>query len=92
MRAQLLSAEHMERQGRLLARAHKLRDGIPADRLLGRLTDNQQVIDDACALFNAAAQANRRLTPACEWLLDNASVDMPAEVVAFLEAITTEKF
>ncbi|VXB88587.1 TetR/AcrR family transcriptional regulator [Arthrobacter sp. 9AX] len=27
-----------------------------------------------------------------QWLLDNASVDMPGEVVAFLEAITTEKF
>ena len=27
-----------------------------------------------------------------QWLLDNDSVDMPAEVVAFLEAITTEKF
>jgi hypothetical protein len=27
-----------------------------------------------------------------QWLLDNDSVDMPAEVVAFLEVITTEKF
>jgi AcrR family transcriptional regulator len=27
-----------------------------------------------------------------QWLLDNNSVDMPAEVVAFLEAVTTEKF
>ena len=27
-----------------------------------------------------------------QWLLDNDSVDMPAEVVAFLEAVTTEKF
>lgn len=27
-----------------------------------------------------------------QWLLDNDSVDMPAEVVAYLEAITTEKF
>jgi hypothetical protein len=27
-----------------------------------------------------------------QWLLDNASVDMPAEVAAFLEAVTTEKF
>lgn len=27
-----------------------------------------------------------------QWLLDNGSVDMPAEVVAFLEAVTTEKF
>jgi hypothetical protein len=27
-----------------------------------------------------------------QWLLDNESVDMPAEVAAFLSAITTEKF
>jgi len=27
-----------------------------------------------------------------QWLLDNESVDMPAEVVSFLEAVTTEKF
>ena len=72
MRAQLLSAEHMERHGRLLARAHQLSARPSPDRLLGRLSDNQLVIDHACALFTAAAHANRRLTPACEWLLDNA--------------------
>jgi hypothetical protein len=27
-----------------------------------------------------------------QWLLDNTSVDMPAEVVGFLEVVTTEKF
>lgn len=27
-----------------------------------------------------------------QWLLDSRSVDMPAEVIAFLEAVTTEKF
>jgi hypothetical protein len=27
-----------------------------------------------------------------QWLLDKGSVDMPAEVVSFLEAVTTEKF
>jgi cyclic beta-1,2-glucan synthetase len=72
MRAQLLSAEHMERHGRLLARAHRQGTGRHADGLLGRLGDNQQIIDRACSLFNEAAQADRRLTPACEWLLDNA--------------------
>ena len=72
MRAQLLSAEHMERHGRLLARAHRLSTRPHADRLLGRLGDNQQVIDSACRLFTEAAQDDRRLTPACEWLLDNA--------------------
>jgi Ser/Thr protein kinase RdoA (MazF antagonist) len=72
MRAQLLSAEHMERHGRMLARAHQLGTRAYADRLLGRLSDNEHVIDRACTLFTEAAQANRRLTPACEWLLDNA--------------------
>ena len=27
-----------------------------------------------------------------QWLLDNDSVDMPAEVAAFLNAVTTESF
>jgi hypothetical protein len=71
MRAQLLSAEHMERQGRLLARAHKLRARPAPDRLLGRLSDNQDVIDEACALFTAAADGRTRQNPASDWVLDN---------------------
>ncbi len=71
LRAQLFSAEHMERHGRELAQSHRTNDRQHADQLLGRLSDNQQVLDQACSRLTAAAQANRRITPAGEWLLDN---------------------
>ncbi|MGH8076116.1 MAG: cyclic beta 1-2 glucan synthetase, partial [Lysobacter sp.] len=71
LRAQLLSAEHMERHGRQLARSHRLHPQAPPDGLLDRLSDNEEVLDRACSLRSAAAQANRRLSPASEWLLDN---------------------
>ena len=71
LRAQLLNAEQMERHGKALARTHRV-NGAPApDLLLGRLSDNQTVLDRACLMLTAAVQANRTLTPAGEWLLDN---------------------
>jgi len=71
LRAQLFSAEHMERHGRQLAHSHSISPVQNPDRLLDRLSDNQQVLDRACSLLTTAAQANRGLTPAGEWLLDN---------------------
>jgi cyclic beta-1,2-glucan synthetase len=71
LRAQLLSAGQMERHGRALARSHQLRVRSEPDRLLARLSDNQNVLDLACTKLTEAVQANRRLTPAGEWLLDN---------------------
>ncbi|MEO6264028.1 MAG: glucoamylase family protein [Luteimonas sp.] len=61
----------MERQGRVLARAHQVSAEPAPDRLLERLVDNHKVLGRACALLGDAAQAQRRLTPAGEWLLDN---------------------
>ena len=71
LRAPLLTAEQMERQGRVLARAHVVSMEPAPDRLLERLVDNQRVLDRACALLEDAVQAKRHLTPAGEWLLDN---------------------
>ncbi len=71
LRAQLLSAEQMERHGRTLAKAHRVSDRPAPDLLLARLSDNQAVLDRACELLTEAAQAKRASTPAGEWLLDN---------------------
>ena len=71
LRAQLLSAEQMERHGKALARAHRISTKPAPGYLLDRLSDNQRVLDEACDLLTVAAHANRRLTPAGEWLLDN---------------------
>ncbi len=69
--AQLFSAEQMEQHGRRLGRTHRIAAAPRPDRLLGRLSDNQAVLDRAARVLTAAAQSRRALTPAGEWLLDN---------------------
>jgi cellobiose phosphorylase len=71
LRAQLFSAEQMERHGRALARSHQIAQSRAPDRLIARLADNKRVLDQARVLLTEAAQENRRITPAGEWLLDN---------------------
>ena len=71
LRARLLTAEQLARQGAELARSHVIAERPGRDRLLGRLAENQQVIQDAVAMLEAAVQQQRRLTPAGEWLIDN---------------------
>jgi cellobiose phosphorylase len=71
LRGELFSAEQMELHGVLLARRHRLSPRSTSDRLLRRLDDNDRVLAEACESLTAAAQANRRVSPAGEWLLDN---------------------
>ena len=71
LRARLLSAEQMERQGRTLADSHTLFPGRAKDHLLERLADNETVLNRAYGLLVEAVQLSRRVTPAGEWLLDN---------------------
>jgi cyclic beta-1,2-glucan synthetase len=71
LRAELFSADQMERHGKALAASHKL-DGRGADQLLNRLTDNEDALRATCSLLRTAVKSGRRTTPAGEWLLDNA--------------------
>ncbi|HET9580642.1 MAG TPA: hypothetical protein VFP44_22640, partial [Usitatibacter sp.] len=71
LRAELFSAERMERHGPILAASHHLLAARARDRLLARLSDNQQALLDAAAQLKSALDANQRLAPAAEWLLDN---------------------
>lgn len=71
LRAVLLSAEQMKQQGTELARSHQIAVRSGPDRLLGRLIENQQVIAQAVNMLAAAVRAQRHLTPAGEWLIDN---------------------
>jgi cyclic beta-1,2-glucan synthetase len=71
LRAELFSAEQMEQRGRTLASLHKLSSSHGPDLLLTRLAENESVLTEACNLLTATVQANRRITPAGEWLLDN---------------------
>ncbi|MEO6065662.1 MAG: glucoamylase family protein, partial [Lysobacterales bacterium] len=72
LRAQPFSAEEMEQLGGRLARTHRLSATRGPDLLLARLRDNQRVLSDNCARLAGAVRAQRQLTPAGEWLLDNA--------------------
>ena len=71
LRSELFSAEQMEQHGKNLAVAHRLAAGRGPDRLLSRLADNEALLNEVCGLLTAAVSANRRITPAAEWLLDN---------------------
>ena len=71
LRAELFSADQMERHGRTLAKQHSLSLAPGGDQLLLRLRDNQAVLQTACTLLLESVRLARRITPAGEWLLDN---------------------
>ena len=71
LRSELYSADEMERHGRRLGLEHVLAPGRTPDRLLARLGDNERFLGEVCGLLAVAVAANRRITPAAEWLLDN---------------------
>ncbi|MEO8507788.1 MAG: glucoamylase family protein, partial [Betaproteobacteria bacterium] len=60
-----------EHHGKTLAAAHRLTPHRGPDQLLPRLAANEAVLLDACDLLMNALRANRPITPAGEWLLDN---------------------
>ncbi|MBC5785329.1 cyclic beta 1-2 glucan synthetase [Ramlibacter sp. USB13] len=69
LRAELLSADQMERHGQALARTHVWELTRAADRLLPRLADNRRTLAAVCAVL--LEDEARRCTPAGEWLVDN---------------------
>ncbi len=71
LRAALFSADQMAAHGKRLAGAHVLGDTPSTDRLLLRLASNERVLVDLGKQLAAAADAERRFSPAAEWLLDN---------------------
>ena len=71
LRSELLNADQMEQHGQTLAAAHSVRRGRGPDRLLARLAENEEVLLHSCTILAAAVKANRRISPAGEWLLDN---------------------
>ncbi|MGH7232089.1 MAG: hypothetical protein ACREJU_12135, partial [Nitrospiraceae bacterium] len=71
LRSELFSADQMEQHGKTLAGLHELSPERAPDQLLTRLADNESVLIDVRNLVAEAVKANRRITPAGEWLLDN---------------------
>jgi len=71
LRSELFSSEQMKEHGKTLAGAHRLGPRGIRDRLLARLAENERILTGACTLLTSAVDANRRIAPAGEWLLDN---------------------
>jgi cyclic beta-1,2-glucan synthetase len=71
LRSELFSADQMNLHGKALAASHQLSPGPARDQLLTRLAENEGVLIAVRSLLTDAVQANRRITPAGEWLLDN---------------------
>ena len=71
LRAELLSIDQLERHAKAIAASHQLAAGQARDRLLPRLDQNERVLVETYDLVTAAADQDRRIEPAAEWLLDN---------------------
>jgi len=71
LRSELFSADQMEQHGKTLAGLHQLSPRQAPDQLLSRLAENEGVLIGVRDLLAEAVKANRRITPAGEWLLDN---------------------
>ena len=71
LREELFSADQMEQHGKTLADSHTLSPGHAPDRLLTRLAENEGLLIGVQDLLTEAVKADRRITPAGEWLLDN---------------------
>ncbi|MGB7631776.1 MAG: hypothetical protein WBM29_11940, partial [Candidatus Deferrimicrobium sp.] len=71
LRSELFSSEQMKEHGETLAGSHRLGPRGIRDRLLTRLAENERILAGACSVLTSAVNANRRIAPAGEWLLDN---------------------
>ena len=71
LRSELFSADQMAQHGKNLAASHTLAPTRTPHQLLTRLAENEAVLINVSKLLIAAVSANRRITPAGEWLLDN---------------------
>ena len=69
--SELYNADQMAQHGQLLAAAHVEMATHGPDRLLPRLADNESILVQTSKLLTDAIAADRRITPAGDWLLDN---------------------
>ena len=70
-RSELFSSDQMDRHGKVLAKSHKLQKGLRFDRLLKRLENNEKTLLEVRNLLVESIRADKTVTPASEWLLDN---------------------
>jgi cyclic beta-1,2-glucan synthetase len=71
LRAELYCVDHLKRHALAMAESQTLDPLRSRDKLIPRLLDNERVLVETYGLVTAAIAANRRISPAAEWLLDN---------------------
>ncbi|WP_397568385.1 GH36-type glycosyl hydrolase domain-containing protein [Schlesneria sp. T3-172] len=71
LRSDLFSLAQLEEHAEALAAWHEIDPNPAPDRLLLRLTDNQNILKQTYKLLLEAVQNDRHNVPAGEWLLDN---------------------
>ncbi len=71
LRAELFNSEQLRRHAHVLAGQHRLDPKHGPNRLLLRLADNAEVLNQAYELVTGAEAEGRRIAPAGAWLLDN---------------------
>ncbi len=71
LRAELYNVDQLERHAKALAASHQIATGVAPDKLIPRLANNERLLVHTHDLVTAAAERNRRITPAAEWMLDN---------------------
>lgn len=71
LRAELFSIEQMSIFAKSLAREHKLATVRGADRLLPRLNENENLLQETYQFLLSKAAKKNPLLPADEWFLDN---------------------
>lgn len=69
--SELFNESQLENHGKILARAHKLQTGKTAERLLGRLDENEKILLEVRRSLVESVQAEKNISPAAVWLLDN---------------------
>ncbi len=71
IRDELYSRDHLTQHAKETACSYRIETWKGQDRLLPRLAENEKVLLKTHEVLNAAVEANRRIAPAGEWLLDN---------------------
>lgn len=71
LRSELFTGEQLEQYAVTLAKSHVAVTEEPAELLLKRLAENEDVLMDVHGMLTQSVKQNNRVVPAGEWLLDN---------------------
>jgi cyclic beta-1,2-glucan synthetase len=71
LRSELFSVDQLESHARAFAQSEELSSSPSPDKLIPRLLDNEKILIQTYDRVTAAVAADRRISPAAEWLLDN---------------------